>query len=405
MEANLHSSSRPANPFSNNSLIASYSRRRSRGRLNTRNRRIVVASDDEADIPPLRARLNHHEDDTQHSTPDSVPITLSSDNESDDDQQFTSNTRTNTLRSRASGRRRSQRTRAIHSNHFVPTRAQRNALNSSNDDSSISEVFAQLRNNFERRNRPAPPSTSESHSSAYFRNNVPSATTNLTPTSEQTSPLVTSSGNTRVENDRVLIGLNNLPTLTSSLTPHRDSSADSDTQLSAVQPEPPAAASITDYSSSVGELPAAPASDTIAPPASSSTTTSPVSNNKASASESSSGAATAPQARADLNASTLAADNSCMICMEPWTNGGLHRLVTLRCGHLFGRACIEAWLDSSGTRATSGGLKATCPNCKKLFARKDITVIFPRGSLLVLDTTELEAVRYETPSCTHIRKG
>lgn len=27
----------------------------------------------------------------------------------------------------------------------------------------------------------------------------------------------------------------------------------------------------------------------------------------------------------------------CSICLEPWTNAGLHRIVCLKCGHLFGQ--------------------------------------------------------------------
>lgn len=39
-------------------------------------------------------------------------------------------------------------------------------------------------------------------------------------------------------------------------------------------------------------------------------------------------------------------EETCSICFEPWTNSGAHRLVCLKCGHLFGEACIERWLKS-----------------------------------------------------------
>jgi E3 ubiquitin-protein ligase RFWD3 len=29
--------------------------------------------------------------------------------------------------------------------------------------------------------------------------------------------------------------------------------------------------------------------------------------------------------------------DGCPICFEPWTSGGLHRVCSLRCGHLFGK--------------------------------------------------------------------
>lgn len=37
--------------------------------------------------------------------------------------------------------------------------------------------------------------------------------------------------------------------------------------------------------------------------------------------------------------------NSCSICLDAWTNSGDHRLVALRCGHLFGQRCILHWLQ------------------------------------------------------------
>lgn len=39
-------------------------------------------------------------------------------------------------------------------------------------------------------------------------------------------------------------------------------------------------------------------------------------------------------------------EETCSICLEPWTNSGAHRLVCLKCGHLFGEACIERWLKT-----------------------------------------------------------
>ncbi|EDX05200.1 E3 ubiquitin-protein ligase RNF4 [Drosophila simulans] len=34
-------------------------------------------------------------------------------------------------------------------------------------------------------------------------------------------------------------------------------------------------------------------------------------------------------------------DSKCSICLFPWTENGIHRLVSLRCGHLFGSSCIH----------------------------------------------------------------
>ena len=43
-----------------------------------------------------------------------------------------------------------------------------------------------------------------------------------------------------------------------------------------------------------------------------------------------------------------------LICLEPWTNSGRHRLCSLRCGHLFGRQCIDRWLAAG---------RVKCPQC------------------------------------------
>ena len=43
--------------------------------------------------------------------------------------------------------------------------------------------------------------------------------------------------------------------------------------------------------------------------------------------------------------------NCCAICLEAWTAAGEHRLAALRCGHLFGSACIQRWLKAQGSAA------------------------------------------------------
>ena len=55
---------------------------------------------------------------------------------------------------------------------------------------------------------------------------------------------------------------------------------------------------------------------------------------------------------------------TCNICFEPWSNTGRHRISSLKCGHFFGLACIEKWLNS-----TSGN---DCPTCNEKASKKDI---------------------------------
>ncbi|NXS61637.1 RFWD3 ligase, partial [Brachypteracias leptosomus] len=75
--------------------------------------------------------------------------------------------------------------------------------------------------------------------------------------------------------------------------------------------------------------------------------------------------------------------DTCAICFEPWTNAGEHRLSALRCGHLFGYACIARWLK---------GQAGKCPQCNKKAKRSDIVVLYAR-TLRALDTSEQERMK------------
>lgn len=60
----------------------------------------------------------------------------------------------------------------------------------------------------------------------------------------------------------------------------------------------------------------------------------------------------------------------CPICYEPWCATGKHRVVALRCGHLFGRECALDWLESSK--------ESGCPTCASLSEPDEIiNVIAP----------------------------
>jgi hypothetical protein len=47
----------------------------------------------------------------------------------------------------------------------------------------------------------------------------------------------------------------------------------------------------------------------------------------------------ASKATADA-AETATEEEVCSICLDPWTNSGVHRLVCLKCGHLFGEGYV-----------------------------------------------------------------
>ncbi|XP_041466787.1 E3 ubiquitin-protein ligase RFWD3-like [Lytechinus variegatus] len=85
---------------------------------------------------------------------------------------------------------------------------------------------------------------------------------------------------------------------------------------------------------------------------------------------------------------------SCIICYEPWTTSGSHRLVSLRCGHLFGQSCIEQWLKGQGGK---------CPQCNSKAKRSDVRVIYAKA-LKVLDTSERDRALKELEREKELRK-
>ena len=62
----------------------------------------------------------------------------------------------------------------------------------------------------------------------------------------------------------------------------------------------------------------------------------------------------------------------CPVCFDAWSNSGSHRVVSLKCGHLFGQSCIERWVHS-------GGKGARCPQCNESAQKKDIRPIYVRN--------------------------
>ncbi|KAL4225243.1 RING finger and WD repeat domain-containing protein 3 [Mactra antiquata] len=75
----------------------------------------------------------------------------------------------------------------------------------------------------------------------------------------------------------------------------------------------------------------------------------------------------------------------CPICFESWTTSGLHRLSSLKCGHLFGQSCIEKWLKGQGGK---------CPHCNAKAKRQDIRVLYAK-SIKAIDTSERDRAMKE----------
>ncbi|KAH8344038.1 hypothetical protein KR084_003603 [Drosophila pseudotakahashii] len=63
---------------------------------------------------------------------------------------------------------------------------------------------------------------------------------------------------------------------------------------------------------------------------------------------------------------TIQEENSCSICLIPWESDGDHRLVSLKCGHLFGDSCIRQHLAHLNE----------CAICKRPVWNGDLRYIF-----------------------------
>lgn len=56
----------------------------------------------------------------------------------------------------------------------------------------------------------------------------------------------------------------------------------------------------------------------------------------------------------------------CPICLFTWNSTGPHRVCCLKCGHLFGKSCIEKWVRQ----------QKSCPQCNQKAVKSDIRVLF-----------------------------
>ncbi|KAJ1723593.1 RING finger and WD repeat domain-containing protein 3 [Coemansia erecta] len=63
--------------------------------------------------------------------------------------------------------------------------------------------------------------------------------------------------------------------------------------------------------------------------------------------------------------------SQCPICMDAWGITGDHRLVSLKCGHLYGQRCIRRWLRQSK--------RARCPSCQHPAVLRDLRPIYARA--------------------------
>uniref|UniRef100_A0AAG5DHS6 RING-type E3 ubiquitin transferase n=1 Tax=Anopheles atroparvus TaxID=41427 RepID=A0AAG5DHS6_ANOAO len=74
----------------------------------------------------------------------------------------------------------------------------------------------------------------------------------------------------------------------------------------------------------------------------------------------------------------------CSICFAEWTMTGDHRVVSLKCGHLFGMSCIKRWLQDNPVASRS------CATCKAKAKLTDIRFIYGRAVKAIDNTREVE---------------
>lgn len=89
-------------------------------------------------------------------------------------------------------------------------------------------------------------------------------------------------------------------------------------------------------------------------------------------------------------------NSTCMICMEEWTIGSEHRICCLKCGHLFGRSCIERWIKEKES-------KAKCPTCNKSTRKSDIRDLWCK-TIKASDDTELRELKKMLERERNLRK-
>ncbi|XP_052746090.1 E3 ubiquitin-protein ligase RFWD3 [Bicyclus anynana] len=89
-----------------------------------------------------------------------------------------------------------------------------------------------------------------------------------------------------------------------------------------------------------------------------------------------------PSKKKKLNDSVQEEGETCPICLEAWGTSGAHRLVALRCGHVFGQSCVSRWLRA----------RRCCPTCKRGAALKDLRHIYARR-LVAADTAQVAALQ------------
>ncbi|KAL9559239.1 hypothetical protein MBANPS3_000506 [Mucor bainieri] len=84
--------------------------------------------------------------------------------------------------------------------------------------------------------------------------------------------------------------------------------------------------------------------------------------------------------------------NCCIICSEAWKRSGSHCAVSLACGHMFGKKCIERWIQDRLKRYGAKGV--SCPMCMKPARQTEIRHVMP-SRIVARDTGNSDKLKAE----------
>ncbi|KAI9486151.1 MAG: WD40-repeat-containing domain protein [Benjaminiella poitrasii] len=81
---------------------------------------------------------------------------------------------------------------------------------------------------------------------------------------------------------------------------------------------------------------------------------------------------------------------ACPLCQTHWTNTGPHRIVNLKCGHVFGKSCIDSHIKDMLMKSST----ATCPICNKYITKSEPRTIWP-SKLIPENDTDLQPLKVQ----------
>ncbi|CAG0918587.1 unnamed protein product [Notodromas monacha] len=94
-----------------------------------------------------------------------------------------------------------------------------------------------------------------------------------------------------------------------------------------------------------------------------------------------------------LEEDSVAEPDSCVICFEPYTSMGPHRLVSLKCGHIFGDICVRKCLEQH----------RKCPQCNSKAKLSDIRILYA-SALIAMDNSEVENLKGQAENLVRMLK-